>query len=361
MQSVPVILAGGIGERFWPLSRSRTPKQLLSITGKRSMLEQTLDRVVSFAGRNVEPVVVTGKSMAPAIRRACRRVRPVKVIAEPVGKNTAPAVAIAAAWIMKQYGDGVMVVLSADHQIGPKKAFGEAVKCAVRHARETDSLMVFGIPPDRVETGYGYIELGYLEGGTDSVGIYEVLRFVEKPDYMTAVGYLDAGRYHWNSGMFAWKASVILEEFGRHMPRLYGELERARRAGLTVKAIDRFYLNCGKESIDYGIMERSKRVAAVVGKFSWDDVGSWEAMTRLGHPNAIGTVQRGDRIYEKACRDAVIVNGSSRSTVAVIDVDNVAVVVTDDAVLAISRDRLPEIKRYLSEMKKRGDLPASLF
>ena len=361
MKVIPVILAGGIGERFWPLSRSSTPKQLLPLISSKSMIEETLSRVGPFCKKGARPLIVTGKKIAGQIKKRISSTIICDYIVEPVGKNTAPAVAIAAAWISRKYGeDSVMVVLSADHAISPKKKFTDAVNYAIKLAYSRNTLIVFGIPPSRPDTGYGYIHLDKKLDRTGSLESYIVKRFVEKPSLKKAKQYLASKKYLWNSGMFVWKASVILEEFKQYMPAIHKGVIRASKQGLNQKAINTFYQTCEKESIDFGIMERSQRVAAVKGVFKWDDLGSWESLSRVLPQDTKKTTISGKRIYEQECRKTIIAN-SSDITVAAIGLEDTVVVTVDDAVLVISRDKLPQLKNYLAELKANSQFPRKLF
>jgi mannose-1-phosphate guanylyltransferase len=360
MVVVPVILAGGIGERFWPLSRSSMPKQLLQIVSSKTMLEETLSRVDSFCVKGVKPLIVTGKAIAGKFKTALSSKRKYDLIVEPVGKNTAPAVALAAAWIRAKYGDAVMMVLSADHDIRPKAEFIQASRFAVDIATSNNGLVVFGIKPSRPEVGYGYIQLGKQVDESKNTQCFNVKRFVEKPDHHKAKKFLESGKYMWNSGMFVWRADVILEEFSQYMPDLYKMVQAVAENNFSKEKIDAFYNECQKESVDFGIMEKSQRVFAVVGEFQWDDIGSWESVSRIYGENKSKTTTVGSKIYEKDNKHTIVFNKTSRA-VATVGLDNAVVVVTDDAVLVIDRDRLPEIKKYLGEMKSEGKLPSSLF
>lgn len=360
MKVVPVILAGGIGERFWPLSRTQQPKQLLQLISKKSMMEETYSRVQAFQSRGVKPLIVTSKSIASKIKKLFSDPDTFDYIVEPVGKNTAPAIALAAQWIRCTYGDdSIMVVLPADHAIKPQKEFSKAVKYAISNAASRDSLVVFGIKPSRPDTGYGYILLDKQIDSDAQLALYDVKRFVEKPDVKTARKYCDSGKYLWNSGMFIWKVSVILEEFAAYMPDIHDAVVKAGKAKFSTRAIGCFYEGCVKESIDYGIMERSRRVCAVRPDFQWDDVGSWDSLGRILPVNERGTVVSG-AVYEQECSNSIIANHSSHP-VAAIGLDNAVVVAVDDALLVISRDRLPDLKKYLGELKKNADFKSDLF
>ena len=358
MMIVPCILAGGRGERFWPLSQSSRPKQLLPLAGNKTMIEETLARARAACGR-ARPLVITGQKCAAGMRRALAGRFAYDCIVEPAGKNTAPAIALGAVWMRRRYGEAVMLVASADHAIAPEKSFVKAVRCAAGLAGRTGSLVVFGIRPTRPDTGYGYINIGKALSRKGDVASYHVKRFVEKPSAAVARRYVQSGSYLWNSGMFVWKVSVILSELARHMPDLYRQACAAEKAGFSRRAIDTFYRTCVRESIDYGIMEKSSRIAAIAGTFFWDDIGSWEAMTRIHAKNKKGTVSIGPYLFEKESTNSIIYNASPLH-VASIGLDNTALVVTPHAVLAIARPLLPEIKKYLGMMKDRK-FPDKLF
>lgn len=361
MNVIPVIIAGGIGERFWPFSRSSMPKQLLPIISRKSMIEETFRRVNPLCKRGSRPLVVTGKTIVGKIRKVVPSTIRYDCIAEPVGKNTAPAIAIAAIWLRKKYGEeSVMVVLPADHSIKPQKDFLDAVRYAVSLADSLEKLIVFGIQPARPDTGYGYIQVGRKISDSNAISGYAVKRFVEKPDVKNAKKFFTSKKYLWNSGMFVWKTSVILKEFKRHMPSIYKQVLKAEKLGLTKKAIDAFYLTCMKESIDYGIMEPSQRVAVVKGQFQWDDIGSWEAVSRVIPQNNKKTTVSGKRVFEADCHGTIIAN-NSKVPIAAIGLHDAVVVTVDDAVLVIARDKLPEFKKYLGEIKDNPGFSKKLF
>lgn len=359
MKTIPLVLAGGKGERFWPLSRSARPKQLLPLTSNRTMIEETLARVKRVSSAGVRPLVITGRNCSVGIRSVLGRRFSYDSIVEPVGKNTAPAVGLGAAWMRRRYGDAMMLVVSADHLIRPIGAYVKAVRAAVRVAQTTDRLVVFGIRPKRPDVGYGYINIGKALSVGNGVPCYEVRRFVEKPTRAVAQRYMTSGKYLWNSGMFVWKASVILDEFRRSMPGLYAQIIDVEKADFSGLAVEEFYRICVKESIDYGIMEKSSRIAAVCGTFFWDDIGSWESMMRVHKPNSAGTVTLGRGIFERGGRNSVVFNTSNLS-VASAGLDNTVLVVTPDAVLAIARPLLPDLKKYLGLMKE-NKFPKDLF
>jgi len=360
MKIVPVILAGGIGERFWPMSRSCAPKQLHAIASERTMLEDTLLRLNSICSGDTKPMIITGVSIAQKVKSSLNNDDDAEIISEPIGKNTAPAIALGAAIIQKRHGDAVMIVVSADHAISPKEAFAEAANAAVELASIDGRLVVFGIKPSRPETGYGYIETGASLPSSNKIPAFEVKRFVEKPDAVNAKRFMEEGTFLWNSGMFVWKASTILNEFREHMPDLYSQAMEAAKKDFTDEAIAEFYNVCVKESIDFGIMEKAKNVSAVAGNFSWDDLGSWESLSRVYGVDKNNNTASGRLVFQQECNDSLIIN-KSPLTLCAVGLDNVALIAVDDAVLAIDRSKLPDLKKYLSLIKESKQFPQELF
>ncbi|MCU0609592.1 MAG: sugar phosphate nucleotidyltransferase [Chitinispirillaceae bacterium] len=322
------------------------------------MIEETFARAGVLT--KDRPLVITGARIALQMAALVPKKWTFDTIVEPVGKNTAPALALAAAWIEARYGESIMVVLPADHLVSPARAFNQAMRYACGIAEKRNELVVFGVKPTRPETGYGYIQLGRKNGTKGSAASFSVSRFIEKPDLTKAKKLCLSASYRWNSGMFVWKTGVLLEEVRTHMPELFVQVQRASTAKFSRKAIARFYRDAAKESIDVGVMEKSSRVGAVVGAFTWDDIGAWEALCRVHGVNHAGTTIVGERLFERECSGSIVVNKSSR-TVAAVGCANLGVFVTDDAVLVIDRSKLPEIKTYLGEMKKDSSIPKQLF
>ncbi len=360
MTVVPVVLAGGVGERFWPLSRSFRPKQLLPIVSGKSMIEETLARARPFCSRGVRPLIVTGTRIAAALRKALPKSVRYDCIREPVGKNTAPAVAAGAVWVQKKYGDALMLVLPADHAVRPARCFVEAARYAASLASGSESLCVFGIRPTRPETGYGYIQAGEAIEERGAVKSCRVRRFVEKPSEALAKSYVASGEYFWNSGMFVWKASTILAQIESHMPELHRRVQALARSAMSQSAVGTFYRTCPKESIDYGVMEKAARVVMVCPAFEWDDVGSWESVVRIHGINKQGNTLVGARIFDNDSVDSIVFNKSKQS-VAACGLKAMVVVATDDALLVVPREKLPAIRQYIAAMKADRTLPRSIF
>lgn len=351
-----VILAGGSGTRFWPLSRKKNPKQLMSVFGGKSMLQRTVERVLPLRPKRV--LVVTNALQAEETARQlgeyhgeCR----IDIIAEPVGRNTAPAIGLAASIIARYDPDGVMLVLPADHYITQEEKFRQTVLRAGEAARN-GYLVTMGIVPSRPETGYGYIE---AETELRGAGPYPVRRFVEKPNLAKAVEFLDAGNFYWNSGMFVWRADVILDKIVALMPELSAALARLIFSEdiweLTdlKPQIEGIYREIAGESIDFGVMEKADNVVVVPADFGWSDVGSWSALPEVMEPDQAGNVAISVR--QELALDAAdcLVYGGGKLT-ALIGVKELIVVDTPDALLVCHRDRAQDVKRIVEELEKRG-------
>jgi mannose-1-phosphate guanylyltransferase len=245
-----------------------------------------------------------------------------------------------------------MIVVSADHAIRPLEKFVSAAKYGIEIANREKTLVVFGITPKRPEIGYGYIELCCEKGiSNDGVRSFSVNQFVEKPTIEKAKEYLASGKYLWNSGSFIWKTQTIIEQFKSDMPQLYSDMLKLERNNCDKAALDEFYHNCIKESIDFGIMEKAKNVSAVEGVFEWDDIGAWEAMVRIHGKDENSNTLVGNGIFSAQNENCILIN-RSQSSVAVIGVKDVLVVNVDDTTLVISQDKLPDLKKYIAETKK---------
>jgi mannose-1-phosphate guanylyltransferase len=350
-----VILAGGSGTRFWPLSRAARPKQLISITGDRTMLQRTVDRVLPLKPKRI--LIITNRVQAAETERQLAHYRkiPIDVIAEPSAKNTAPAIGLAAAIIAAHDPEGVMVVLPADHFIKDELALQQALLDAA-HAARNGYLVTLGILPSRPETGYGYIEADMELRGS---GPFPVRRFVEKPPLEQAVRYLDAGNFFWNSGMFIWRAETIMAEIAAYLP----ELARSF-SGITFtkdvwelsdleEQIAAVYAAVASVSIDYGVMEKSSRVQVVPVEMGWSDVGSWSSLPEVVEADAAGTVcvNAHGHVSLDSSGCLIYVDGK---TVATVGVHDLIIVSTPDALLICDRERAQDVKKVVEELARRG-------
>jgi mannose-1-phosphate guanylyltransferase/mannose-6-phosphate isomerase len=352
---VPVILSGGAGTRLWPLSRELYPKQLLPLVGERTMLQETVLRLEGLADLGA-PLVVCNDAHRFMVAEQLREVEQTAetVILEPIGRNTAPAVAVAALQAMADGSDPLLLVLAADHVIRDAAALCAAVTDGVDSV-QGGALLTFGIVPTSPETGYGYIR---KEKSSDSrpllpvENIFDVQEFVEKPDLVTAEKYLASGDYYWNSGMFFFKASVYLAELEKSAPEMLAACRKAwqgRASDLDFTRLDaEAFAACPSDSIDYAVMEKTDRAVVIPLDAGWSDVGSWAALWEVGQADDQGNVSSGD-VSEVACKDSYFYSGSR--LVAGIGLENTIVVETADAVLVAAKDRVQEVKEIVSRLK----------
>ncbi|MDI6739478.1 MAG: sugar phosphate nucleotidyltransferase [Candidatus Edwardsbacteria bacterium] len=343
-----VILAGGRGERFWPQSREKKPKQLLAFTRGKSMLEETIGRIEPLAPA-ANQWIITSADLVPVIKKMGVLSR--HLVGEPAGRNTAPAIALAAAEINKLDPGAIMIVLPSDHSIKHVPKFRETLKTAVNLAQKK-YLVAIGIAPDRPETGYGYIERGEILGEC-VIPCFAVRSFREKPDALTAERFVRSGYFYWNGGIFAWRADVILQNIERLMPDLFKRLGAWQdKGGLAagMKAFAGFYQDVEKISIDYGVMEKADRVAVVKGDFGWDDLGSWEAIERFYPADANRNVAVGEAVAVDSAGNITV---GDEGVIATLGVNDLIVVRSGDAVLVCHRSRAQEVRKALAEMRKR--------
>jgi mannose-1-phosphate guanylyltransferase len=354
-----VILAGGSGTRFWPLSRVALPKQLISITGDRSMLQRTVERVLPLNPKRI--LIITNHLQADETGRQMQRYdsAQIDVIAEPCGRNTAPAIGLAAALVASIDPAGVMVVLPADHFIKNEQSLRDTLLFA-GEAATNGHLVTLGILPSRPETGYGYIEAGMesLNEGHEQ-GPFPVRRFVEKPPLAEALRYLEEGNFFWNSGMFIWRADTILEEMAAYMPTLHSKLmqlltERSTGQGDDLEGqIAALYQDIENVSIDYGVMEKSSRVLMVPVEMGWSDVGSWSALPEVVEPDSAGTVCINAAGHIAVDSSDCLIYADGRM-VATVGVNNLVIVSTPDAILVCDRERCQDVKKVVEQLGNAG-------
>lgn len=356
MRTYGIIMAGGGGTRFWPLSRKELPKQLLNLTGKDLMVNETIDRLEGNVEKD-DIFIVTNVTQAELmIEATAGRVRKDHVLAEPAARNTAACIGYAAMEIIKKYEDGIMCILPSDHYIKNTDIYKKVIADAIRVAEKTDALVTIGIQPTYPSTGYGYIQ---HEESKAPDGYYEVKQFVEKPDLKKAREYLQSGEYLWNSGMFIWKASTILSYFKTLLPEIYNCLEQIGEALGTNKereVIDRVYPVIPKTSIDYGIMEQADRVLVLEGDFGWSDVGSWDALEALYDKDEHGNIIYGEQVHIDS--HGCIIYAKDK-LVTTIGLDNIIVVETEDAVLVCDKNRAQEVRRIVEALEN-SDKPQYL-
>ena len=353
---IPVLLCGGVGSRLWPVSREAYPKQFLPLAGELSMLQDTLARIEGLD--SAAPMVICNDEhrFAVAEQLRQRQVTPAAIILEPEGRNTAPALALAALHAVATAPDAVLLVLPADHVIRDPGAFVGAVRCG-QAAAASGALITFGVVPDAPHTGYGYLRLGANTGER----LFALDRFVEKPDAATAKSYLAEGGYHWNSGMFLLSAAAYLEELRVHAPAI----AQACRAAMADASADldflrpqrEAFLNCPADSIDYAVMEKTRRGAVIPLDCGWSDVGAWSTLWQVSERDDRGNVAIGDVMIEE-CSDSYL--RSESRLLAATGVDKLIVVETPDAVLVANRDKVQNIKTIVQRLKAEGRSEASL-
>ena len=348
---VPVILSGGSGSRLWPMSRKLLPKQFLPLVTERTMLQDTALRLEGLAECGAPVLVVnTEHRFLAAEQLAAAGVAPRAVLLEPVGRNTAPAIAAAALWLRAEQPDALLLVLPSDHMILDVAAFHAAVGAA-RLAAERGLLVTFGIRPTSPATGYGYIEAGEAIAGCP--GARRIGRFVEKPDEKAARGFLAQGGFYWNSGMFLFGAARFLAELKRQRPDMLAAVERALEAKTSdldfVRLDAEAFAACPAESVDYAVMERTADGAVVEGDFGWSDVGSWSSLWEIGAKDAAGNVLAGD--VAVADSENCYVRADARH-VSLLGVDGLLIVETDDAILIAARERAQEVKGIVERLEK---------
>ncbi|WP_160300739.1 mannose-1-phosphate guanylyltransferase [Kiritimatiella glycovorans] len=347
-----VIMAGGKGERFWPLSTSQHPKQLLSLVGKRPFLAQAVERLEGL----VPPErvwVVTNRDLVDATRAAVPEVPAEQIVGEPMGRDTAAAVACGGALIKARDPDGVFCILTADHVIGDLPLFRSTLRGAMDLAAGEDLLLTIGIEPSEPSTGFGYIEAGEPYAEREGVSFHRAARFVEKPDRATAGEYCASGRYCWNSGMFVWSVPALQRAFDEYRPQLSGlmdELSAAAEAGTLDEAMARTYPELEKISIDYALMEKASNIVMARGTFAWDDVGSWPAVRNHWAADEAGNTVQGT--CETLDGGGNIVYSPDRLT-ALIGMEDTVVVQAEGVTLVCPRDRAQDVKKLVGKLREK--------
>lgn len=352
MKVYNVIMAGGGGTRFWPLSRQEVPKQLINLSGQDALINETINRINPLSDIENLFIVTNEKQINPLKEIVKDKCIHENILPEPSARNTAAAIGFAAFNIMKKHGDGIMCVYPADHYIKNEKEFTNVLNKAINVAKNNDKLVTIGITPTFPSTGYGYINFDHNQIIDNTA--YDVLEFVEKPNFEVAKAYVESKKYVWNSGMFVWKVSKILEDFKRYLPKVYEKLEEISKAIGTEKEIDtikEIYPTIPSISIDYGVMERSNDVLVVPGDFGWNDVGSWDSLGAIYPTDEEGNIKRGENITIDTKNSIIYSDDKLISTIGVSDL---IVVSTNDAVMVCRKDKAQDVKKIVDILKEKN-------
>lgn len=347
-----VIMAGGRGVRFWPRSREKRPKHLLDITGEKTIIQETVNRIKPLVPpTNI--LVVTGKKHARALMKQLPEIPPRNILIEPVGRNTAACIGLAALHIRKRSTDDTMMVLPSDHAIADSGKYLSVMKAAAVVAAQEKGLVTIGITPSSVQTGFGYIEGGILCKTIKNQDVFRVKSIREKPDFRTAAKFVRSGNFYWNSGMFVWQTSVILEEIKRWLPELYAGLTlidtSLGTAGETA-TVSRVYKKLVSVSIDYGVMEKAGNVFILPGNFGWSDVGSWDALWDISPKDKQNNViLSGSRTVLEDSKGSLIYN--PRKLTALLGVRDLMIVETPDALLICKKGRSQDVKKIVERLE----------
>ena len=353
-----IVLAGGRGERFWPLSREKTPKQLVRLLGERSFLQTAVENVLPLVP--VENVlVITNRAQAAEVRRQLPQLPKGNIIAEPCGRDTTAAVTLGAALVGQRDTNGVMAVLPADHVIPEPKRFQLVLADALDLAGRGQVIVTIGIKPSEPATGYGYIRVGPplpppREGKPYKTAFHRAEQFVEKPIYERAVEYCSSGQYRWNAGMFVWSFVTLTQGLERHQPEMAAACRRwfeAAAKGRLPKVLEREYPDLKKISIDYALMEKAQNVVVADGDFAWDDLGSWSALMRHLEPDADGNCAVGEFIHVNGAHNLIYdARTKNRTPIAVVGLRDAILVQTDDAVLLTHRSQAQQVKALVRKL-----------
>ena len=354
-----IIMAGGRGERFWPLSREKMPKQLLTLLGKRSFLQQAVDRVLPLVpAKNI--FIITNSAQIAEVRKQLPKLPKDNVVAEPVGRDTCAAVTLGAALVGARSTTGVMAVLPADHVIPEEKKFQQVLADAFSIAAQGQAIVTIGIKPTEAATGYGYINTGAELPAPPNANrtrtiFYKAERFVEKPDFQTALEYVNSGFYRWNAGMFVWSFITITNSLEKHQPEMFAACQRwfkvANNPAKLAKVLAKEYPTIKKVSIDYALMEKAQNVIVADGAFEWDDLGAWPAVARHIKQDPEGNAAMADFIHVDAARNIIYdARTKNRTPIAVVGLRDSILVQTDDAVLLAHKSQAQKIKELVKKL-----------
>ncbi|MBN1782069.1 mannose-1-phosphate guanylyltransferase [bacterium] len=346
-----VVMAGGSGTRFWPRSRENKAKQYLKIFGKESLILSTIKRFEKIVGWD-NIYIVSKSKQVEILKRHSGKVPESNMIFEPVGKNTAPCIGLAAIQLIKTDPNAVMIVTPSDHLVKNTRQFKKSMMAAAQLAEEENALVTIGIRPTRPSTGYGYIQINGDQRTIHGVHAFRVKTFAEKPNFETAQRFVESGDFFWNSGIFIFKASVILQAIEEHLPELHESLMQIRDAIQTDQydaVLDRVYHQIRSVSIDYGVMELAKNVFMIRGDFTWNDLGSWDQVYKLSHQDSNANAVLGQAVLVDTKNSYI---SADRGVVAVIGMEDVVVVRDGDAVLVCPRKRSEQVKQIVERLKR---------
>lgn len=352
MEIVPIILSGGSGERLWPLSRQQYPKQYISLIDDETMFQKTLLRLNGLENIST-PIIVCNESHRFLVAEQCLQINVLKphILLEPAGRNTAPAIAAAAIHALNLFKDPILLVMSADHVIEDNKAFIEVIKIAKKHANQ-DKLLTFGVVPTEAKVDYGYIKA--IE--KDNKDIFKVIEFIEKPKLKSAKSYLNQGKYLWNSGIFMFKAEQILNELKIYSPDVYSaaflSIQNASKDLDFTRLERKAFESAPHISIDYSLMEKSKKIFVVPMDVGWNDVGTWPSLYDIGNKDKNGNVIHGDVIIQDTTNS--LINSKKNHLVATIGVDNLVIVKTNDVTFISTKEKTRQVKSIVTEMQTRN-------
>jgi mannose-1-phosphate guanylyltransferase len=345
-----VILAGGRGERFWPLSRQENPKQLLKLTSDKTMILETVDRLAGFVPRE-RILIVTGIHLREKILSAVPGIDDKNLLLEPDGKNTCLAIGLAAVHLRRRDPDAIMVVLSSDHMISPTEKLLSLLRAGAEQAGRAHHLITIGVVPTRAETAYGYIELGDEFGQNDGIAFYHVKQFKEKPIPAKAQEYYLDRHHLWNSGMFVWRADAILDSIGKHSPQTYEcikSYEKSIGKSGEPNAREKLYCDSVSISIDFAVLENAPNVLTIKGEIKWDDVGSWLALGRIRDHDRMNNVVVGEALLDGSYENIVL--NDDNGVIVGLGVTDLVIVRAGEIVMVAHKTRVGDIKELLAKV-----------
>ena len=349
-----LIMAGGAGTRFWPVSRKENPKQFLKLTDQNlSMLQCTVKRVKEMV--EIDQVfIATNDLYVDKISEQLPELPEENIIVEPCKRNTAPCIGLASLYIEKKYPDSTMIVLPSDHVVENTDKFKDIINSAATYAQKGDNIVTLGIKPDKPETGYGYIHFGDKVKEVENNNIFRVKEFTEKPNLEKATSFFEDGNYYWNSGMFVWQTKTILNKLKEHLPEMYSRLKKISKAigkPEENQAIDENFSCMNSISIDYGVLEKEKNIYVIPADFGWNDVGSWTALSEINEKDEANNMINSEHVGIDT-NDSIIY--SEDKLVTTIGIDNLIIVNTEDAILVCKKDNAQDVKKLRKLLKEKG-------